>query len=92
MKVKVKYYGALEEVSSRKEDKVELPSGATVKELLKILSKKYGKKFKDYVFEKHGEVRPYLHFLVNGTSVARDLNTELKDRDEFGILFSPGGG
>ena len=92
MNVKVRYYGTLEELTSRKEEKVKLPKKRTVKELLRILSRKYGRKFKDYVFEKNGAVQPFLHFLVNGKSVARDLDTELKDRDEFGILFSPGGG
>lgn len=92
MNVKVKYYGTLEELTSRKQEKVKLPSGATVEGLLMALSKKYGQKFKDYVFEEHGAVRPFLQFLVNGRSVGRDIETELKDKDEFGILFAPGGG
>ena len=54
----------------------------TVDLVLKMLSKKYGKPFTEYVYDvKTGQPKNFLQFLVNGTSTStlNGLETELKD-------------
>ena len=51
MKVTVKFFTTLREITQKREEEIQLSSAATVEELLKILSKKYGRKFTDYVYD-----------------------------------------
>jgi len=93
MKVTVKFFTTLREISKRGEEEVELPSAATLDDLLKHLSQKYGRQFIDYVFNDEG-TRPQLQFLVNGRSITtlQGLKTRLMDSDKIAIIPPVGGG
>jgi molybdopterin converting factor small subunit len=63
--------------------------------VLKVLSKKYGAPFIEYVYNvKTGQPKTFLQFLVNGTSTStlNGLETELKNGDVLAILPPVGGG
>jgi sulfur-carrier protein len=94
IKVVVKFFTSLREITGKKEELLELPKPMSVDALLRHLSKKYGKEFDDYMFDEIGDVRGHLQVLINGRSVStmQDLKTQLKDADQVAILPPVGGG
>jgi len=94
LKVTVRFFTTLREITGKKEEQIELSRPTTVGSLLKQLSKKYGKDYDDYVFDELGDVRGHLQILVNGQSITalRGLKTQLKDGDQVAVLPPVGGG
>ena len=97
MEVKVRFFTNLREIVNKREETVTFISGGkvTVDFVLETLSQKYGKPFKEYVYNgKTGQPQGFLQFLVNGnsTSALNRLETELKDGDVLAILPPVGGG
>jgi molybdopterin synthase sulfur carrier subunit len=91
--VKVKFFTTLREITGKREDNLSLPKGSTVEELLDELSRRYGPKFVEYVFDE-GEVKPYLLVMVNGRSInfLNGLKTVLSENATVAILPPVGGG
>ena len=94
MKVEVKFFTSLREITGKKTDEIQLQNDATVEELLTLLSKKYGKNFREYLYDKKGKVQGFLSFLVNGKNInaLEGFNTKLKQGDTIAILPPVGGG
>ena len=94
MKIQVKFFTTLREVTGKKEEEVESSDTVTIKELLTRLSKKYGTEFTDYIYDKKGNVRTYIQVLINGRDidVFQGLETKLKEGDTIAIFPPVGGG
>ena len=94
IKVAVRFFTTLREITGKKEELLELSKPISVDAFLKQLSKKYGKDFDDYMFDELGDVRGHLQVLINGKSVStmQGLKTQLKDADQVAILPPVGGG
>ena len=94
MKVTVKFFTTLRELTGKKEEEIESPKVITVAELLNLLSKRHGRGFTDYVYDEKGRVRGHLHFLINGRSVTtlQGFETRLEEGDRFAIIPPVGGG
>jgi molybdopterin synthase sulfur carrier subunit len=94
MKVTVKFFTTLREITDKREEEIKSSKDLTVDELLEQLSKKYGRKFMDYVYDKKGNVKSYLQFLVNGRSITtrEGFKTKLKEGDRVAIIPPVGGG
>ena len=94
VRVKVKYFTVLRETTKKRMEDIELASGSTVKDLLRLLSERYGQRFEDYVYNQYGRVRSGLQFLVNGRSTKslQGFQTRLEEGDEFAIIPPVGGG
>jgi len=94
MKVTVKYFTTLREITDKREEEIKFSSDLTVGELLERLSKKHGRRFMDYVYDKGGNAQSYLQFLVNGRSVTtlEGFKTKLKEGDRVAIIPPVGGG
>ncbi len=94
MKVTVKFFTTLREITGKREEEIKSSRDLTVDELLQDLSKKYGRRFKDYVYDETGDVRSYLQFLVNGRSVTtmQGFKTKLREGDRVAIIPPVGGG
>lgn len=95
MKVTVKFFTTLREMTRKREEEIETSDTIlTVKELLRYLSEKYGRKFVDYVYDKEGKARSYLQFLINGKSITtlQGFETKLRDGDKVAIIPPVGGG
>ena len=69
MNVKVKFFTSLREITGKKVDTLELQNAITVDDLVTLLSRKYGKNFREYIYNKKGNVQEFLSFLVNGKNI-----------------------
>lgn len=94
MKIRVKFFTTLREITGKKEDEIQPSSLITIKELLTQLSKKYGKQFTDYIYDERGDVRKYIQILINGRGidVFQGFETKLKEGDVIAIFPPVGGG
>jgi molybdopterin synthase sulfur carrier subunit len=94
MKVEVRFFTSLREITGKKAEEIQLQSVITVEEMLNLLSEKHGEKFREYVYGKEGKVQNFLSFLVNGRNinVLQGFGTELKPGDIIAIIPPVGGG
>ena len=94
LKVTVKFFTTLREITGKKEEQIEFSRTATLESLLEKLSQRYGKEFNDYVYDELNNVRGHLQFLINGQSAAfqHGKRTSLEDGDQVTILPPVGGG
>jgi molybdopterin synthase sulfur carrier subunit len=97
VKVSVRFFTNLRELTGKREETLEFSGGekVTVEKILRLLSDEHGKRFVDYVYDpKTCEVRGFLQFLINGKSASalNGLQTELKNGDVLAILPPVGGG
>jgi len=91
MKIKVKFISPLSDLTGKKEDLIELFDGATVSDVLGVLTTEHGKEFEEYVLnlETH-EIQPYIQVMVNARNIGslNGLKTKLNDSDII-RLFPP---
>jgi MoaD family protein len=97
VELKVRFFTNLREIVNKREETVTFTSRGkvTVDLVLRTLCRKYGKPFKEYVYDsKTGQPQGFLQFLVNGnsTSTLNGLETELEAGDVLAILPPVGGG
>jgi MoaD family protein len=90
IKIKVKLFTSLREISGKKMVEIDCPSKITIKELLMNISEKFGSRFTEYLFNEKEEVRKYIQVLLNGR--ARGLETILEEGDTIALLPPVGGG
>ena len=90
MKIKVKLFTSLREITGEKMVEIDSPSKTTIKELLVIISKKFGARVEEYLFTEKAEVRRYIQVLVNGRT--KKLDTYLVEGDTIALLPPVGGG
>ena len=97
MRVSVRFFTILREITGKKEETVQFRKDeeVTVNRVLRRLSEKYGKAFDEYVYDhRTREVKGFLQFLVNGRSVSpsKGTETELSDGDILAIVPPVSGG
>jgi molybdopterin synthase sulfur carrier subunit len=94
MKVKIKFFTSLREITGTKMVILHLKNKMSVEQLLFLLLEKYGQEFCDYVYNQEGKVQDFLSFLINGKNInnLQGFNTELREGDIIAILPPVGGG
>ncbi|MCW4015199.1 MAG: MoaD family protein [Candidatus Bathyarchaeota archaeon] len=94
MKVEVKFFTSLREITGKKVDEIQLQNTITIDELVTLLCEKYGKEFREYIYNKKGNVQEFLSFLVNGKNInnIQGFDTTLQNGDTVAILPPVGGG
>ncbi|MEM4446439.1 MAG: ubiquitin-like small modifier protein 1 [Candidatus Jordarchaeales archaeon] len=94
MKVRVKVFARLREILKNREVEVELSEGATIKDLLLMLIKTYGRELEDYLFSENGNLREHFVIYINGIGMneAGGVGRTLKDGDVIAILPPISGG
>jgi molybdopterin converting factor small subunit len=92
VKVKVSHLGSFHYYATDGEE--ELPDDARLSDLLALLSKKNGRRFRDMLFSRRGELQPYVIVLINGVSFHYTgmLDAKLSDGDSLVLLTSIDGG
>ncbi len=92
MKIKVKFFKLLRELTGKTEDEVQTPRAITIDELLTQLSKKYGRDFVENLYDKKGKVQEYVQILINGKDikVLDGLETKLGEGDTVSIFTGIG--
>lgn len=94
MKVKIRFFGGLREVTGAKEEIIESKAGETVGDVLSELSKGCGEPFDRYVYGKNGQIADNLQVLFNGTSITnlKDLKTKRIEGSQIDIIPLVSGG
>ena len=96
MEVKIRIFrGPLRDIVGQSEITVQAESHARIIDVLRLLADKYGKSFRNYVFNpKTNEVNSYLLFSLNGVNVSgiKGTETEIEDGSKLLILSATGGG
>ena len=95
MQVSVRFFTSLRELTGKREEKLEFSEeDVTVNKVLERLKERYGKPFVAYVYDKDGNVKGFLQFLINGRSAStlNGLETRLKNGDVLAIIPPVGGG
>jgi len=94
MKVEVKFFTTLREITGKNIETIQLQNSITIDELINVLAEKYGKKCREYIYNKKGKIQDFLSFLVNGKNinVMQGFDTKLKQGDIVAILPPVGGG
>lgn len=89
--VTVKYFLTFREITGKNQEKIALMSETNLSQFLKLLTKKYGKRFEESVFDhEKKQLNQYVKILVNEKEVG--LMDKLKQDDVVSILFPPSGG
>lgn len=95
MKVKIRYFASLREITNLRDEILEVDEGTTVLDVLSLLAGRHGDRFREYVFDSRtGNPRSYLQFLLDERSISTmsGLSTVLKRDCEFAIIPPVGGG
>jgi molybdopterin synthase sulfur carrier subunit len=95
MKVRVKFFALVRELTGRREEVVDLDDQATVRTLLGKLVEEHGAKFRDYIFDPaSNEPKGHVQFLIDGRNITlmQGLDTSLKEGASLAILPPVGGG
>jgi molybdopterin converting factor small subunit len=95
MRVKIKILrGLLLKIVGNEEIIIETEKKVKVIDVLKILAKKYGEPFKNYVFKSKTKINSYLLLLKDGVNIntLKGPETQLEEGNELQILSAIGGG
>ncbi|MGB9853382.1 MAG: MoaD family protein [Candidatus Bathyarchaeales archaeon] len=96
MRVKVEYIGHVREIiRSGREEELEISEGASLGDLLLMLSEKYGEPFKKAVYEPGGaDLKPNFIITVNGylLNQLNGVETKLKHGDHVILTSIVSGG
>lgn len=92
--IKIKHFGMLREIVGSREERLKVDDCLDAREIIKLLAKKHGERFSDFVLEKDGTLRSGFAYAINGTSLSesRLSSTKCKDIHEFVILPPISGG
>ncbi len=90
------YLTLFQEITGKREERIKVRDDATLKNLLEILSEKYGKKFKEALIDqKSKKIYNYNHVTLNGQLahlLNKNLEIELKSGDRVVIAQAVSGG
>ncbi|MFX1564427.1 MAG: MoaD/ThiS family protein [Promethearchaeota archaeon] len=94
MYVTVRYLSVIREITGTREEVIEVDNGSTVEDLLRILSKKYGKAF-DRMIRSGRDIRGLqIIYFINGKNIAnlKGFKTAVQHQSELVIIPPVAGG
>ena len=89
--VTVRYFGSSSSATRKKFEVVSLDDSATLKNLIDFLVLKYDAALRHLFYDRSGEFKPLVMFLVNGKATD-DLHYPIKEGDEVSIAPLIAGG
>jgi MoaD family protein len=95
LRVRVQYFARVRELAGLREEILDIEEKATVLDIVRILAKRHGEEFRQYIFDpRTGSARSYLQFLVNDDLISslNGFSTVLTDNSSLAIFPPVGGG
>ncbi len=92
MEVQVHYAAQLKAAAGEAVQKISVPPGATVRDLLELLAEKHGPSMRALLFDDEGALRRSILVFLGEEQLGRDLDRELKEGAEVTILSPVAGG
>ncbi|MDH5783215.1 MAG: MoaD family protein [Candidatus Bathyarchaeota archaeon] len=89
--VKILFHAMFKEIAGQREILQEVNPGFTLRDMLNVLAKKYGKEFNSVIDSKTGMVSLDTLVMLNGKSI-RKPDVQLRDNDVVMITVPVGGG
>ena len=87
MRFEIKYFGAIREAAGKKDETIQTSEDVSLKRLLELLSKKYGKTFRDLLESS------YLRIFVNDNLVdGKLLEQTVPDQSTISLVLALHGG
>lgn len=89
MKITIKYYGASREVTRKNHEIITIQTKLTLKDIISILTKRYGKPLTQLMLCEDGEPSDYLTYFIEGVNAnsLQGFSTELRDGDT--VVIAP---
>ena len=95
LKTKIAYLGYIRHIVGKKEEKINLEEGLIVQDLLALLGRKYGERFRNSIQISDDKLRSGVIVLINGKNINEldGLKTKLTgDVEAQIVVMSPLGG
>jgi len=94
MKIEVRFYAYLKEITGKHSETIILKEGAKINDVLKLIIDKYGERMRRYVLNDAGQLRSNITIAINGQKLDRGSaeNYTLKDGDILVIIPPIAGG
>jgi MoaD family protein len=94
MEIMVHYFTVLRELTKKRQEKIKFKEGSTVKDLLAVLAKSYGARFKSHVSSQKRKKGLQLVLLLNNQDITQldGLKTTLHDGDTISLILPIAGG
>ncbi len=94
MKIKIKVFATIREITKTKEIELESENTITVYDAIKLMINKYGEKLANHLLDKNGKPKTAFLLMVNGVSVKelKGLETQLGEGDVLAVLPPVAGG
>lgn len=88
--IQVLYFGLVRNVVKEAEEKVPLPAGATVRDLLEILCQRHGEPLRDALFTVESTLTANTIILLDGANIfsARGLDTIIDSQQSLHVLLT----
>ncbi|TAJ77766.1 hypothetical protein EPO44_20480 [bacterium] len=88
--IQVLYFGLVRNVVKEGEEKVILPAGATVRNLLELLCQRHGEALRDALFTVEETLTANTMILLDGTNIlyAKGLDTEISNQQSLHVLLT----
>ena len=94
MRVTIRYFSVIREITGTREEAIDVSEGTTIKEILKLLVKKYGKDFRRMIRSGRDLRGLQIIYFVNGQNI-KTLNgfkTQVHGESELVIIPPVAGG
>ena len=94
MYVTIRYLSVIREITGTREEVIEIDNGATVEDILKILSKKYGKAFQRMIRSGRDIRGLQIIYFIDGKNIANlnGFKTSVHNQSELVIIPPVAGG
>ena len=90
MEIEVHYFGNFRDLAKKKEQKIRLSNGATVKDMLNCLAEEYNR-LQKLLFKKDRSLNDYILIMRNNRRI-KDTGERLNDRDKIYLMVAISGG
>lgn len=94
MEITIRYFTVLSKLTQKRQEKIKIKEGSTLKDVLGLLVQRYGESLERYVSSGRANKGLQLVLLLNGQDIAQmnGLKTKLHDGDTVALMPPIAGG